>query len=674
MIRFENVTKRFRGTAKPALSKVDFEVLRGEFLFLVGASGSGKSSCLRLILREETPSDGRVVVLGRDLRSLSNRKVPYFRRHVGAVFQDFRLLPNKTVFQNVAFTLQVIGSSRGFIQQAVPEALALVGLAGKEKRFPHELSGGEQQRVAIARALVNRPQVLLADEPTGNLDPATSVDIMQLLARINSGGTTVVMATHEAGFVDQMQRRVIELVDGEMVRDERHGGYGDTSSLPSLAPEPERGAAAVAALTAVLEVHRETALTPSAAVSIRVRSRDGAGRGNRARGTVANGCRARRGGGRRARRACSGGPGAGTSRTRRRGARGDDRPRARCPAHPARADRRHRRGGCRRAGARGSAGPRRNRSRRRSGAHVVRTGLVLSEALSGLRRNASMVISVVLVTFVSLTFVGAAILMQMQIGQMKDYWADRAQVAIYMCTAISQAATCVDGLATPEQLAEVSAKLDGPALAPLIRDLRFEDREQAYANVIELLGEDYASVITPEQLNETYWINLVDQSQSDVIVEAFKGMQGVEEVKDQLQYLEPLFSALTVATYIAVGIAALMLVAAVLLIATTIRLSAYARRRELGIMRLVGASNRFIQTPFILEGVFAALLGSLLAGAAVLAGVHFGVDQYLRQRVEFVTTWVSVSDAWVVVPILILIGALLAALSAGFAIRRWLRA
>jgi cell division transport system permease protein len=304
----------------------------------------------------------------------------------------------------------------------------------------------------------------------------------------------------------------------------------------------------------------------------------------------------------------------------------------------------------------------------------VRVGLVLSEALSGLRRNASMVISVVLVTFVSLTFVGAAILMQMQIGQMKDYWADRAQVAIYMCTAISQSPTCTDGVATPEQLAEVSAQLDGPALSPLIRDLRFEDREQAYANVIELLGEDYASVITPEQLNETYWINLVDQTQSDVIIEAFRGKQGVEEVKDQLQYLEPLFSALTVATYIAVGIAALMLIAAVLLIATTIRLSAYARRRELGIMRLVGASNRFIQTPFILEGVFAALLGSLLAGAAVLAGVHFGVDQYLRQRVDFVTTWVSVQDAWLVVPILILIGILLAALSAGFAIRRWLRA
>jgi cell division transport system ATP-binding protein len=264
MIRFENVTKRFRGTSKPALSDVDFEVQRGEFVFLVGASGSGKSSCLRLILREETPSEGRVVVLGRDLRSLSNRKVPYFRRHVGAVFQDFRLLPTKTVFQNVAFTLQVIGSSRPFIQQAVPEVLSLVGLAGKEKRFPHELSGGEQQRVAIARALVNRPQILLADEPTGNLDPATSVDIMQLLARINAGGTTVVMATHEAGFVDQMQRRVIELRHGEIVRDERHGGYGDTSSLPSLAPEPERGAAAVAALTAVLEVQREAEIAAAA--------------------------------------------------------------------------------------------------------------------------------------------------------------------------------------------------------------------------------------------------------------------------------------------------------------------------------------------------------------------------------------------------------------------------
>jgi cell division transport system permease protein len=304
----------------------------------------------------------------------------------------------------------------------------------------------------------------------------------------------------------------------------------------------------------------------------------------------------------------------------------------------------------------------------------VRFGLILSEAFTGLRRNISMVVSVVLVTFVSLTFVGAAMLMQMQIGTMRDFWVERAQVAVFMCTSISTAATCTEGEAAPERVEEVRSKLAGEALGPLIRDVVFLDHEQAYQELLDLAGEENASVITPDQLNETFRITLVDPSQSDVIIEAFSGMQGVEAVEDQMQYLEPLFSALTIATYIAVGIAVLMLIAAVLLIATTIRLSAFARRRELGIMRLVGASNRFIQTPFILEGVFAALLGSLLASAAVLAGVFFGVDRYLRNRVEFVTTWVDLGDAWLVVPVLILVGVLLAALSAGFAIRRWLRA
>ena len=298
----------------------------------------------------------------------------------------------------------------------------------------------------------------------------------------------------------------------------------------------------------------------------------------------------------------------------------------------------------------------------------------MSEAFTGLRRNLSMVVSVVLVTFVSLTFVGAAILMQMQIGTMRDFWVERAQVAVYMCTSISTPATCSNGEASPEQVEEVRAKLEGSALAPLIRDLTFLDHQQAYDELLQIAGEENASVITPDQVNETFRITLVDPEQSDVIIEAFSGMQGVELVKDQMQYLDPLFSALTIATYIAVGIAVLMLIAAVLLIATTIRLSAFARRRELGIMRLVGASNRFIQTPFILEGVFAALLGSVLASAAVIAGVHFGVDQYLRNRVDFVTTWVGIADAWLVVPILILVGVVLAALSAGFAIRRWLRA
>ena len=304
----------------------------------------------------------------------------------------------------------------------------------------------------------------------------------------------------------------------------------------------------------------------------------------------------------------------------------------------------------------------------------MRVRLILAEALSGLRRNASMVISVILVTFVSLTFVGAAMLMQMQVGKMRAYWVERAQVSIVMCRDDSTATTCVDGAANDEQLKTVADRLASPALADIVRDVRFESADEAYQNLIDLYGDEYADYVTPAQLGDTYWVGLVDPGKSDVITEAFTGTQGVEAVKNQMQYLEPLFSALTIATYIAVGIAVLMLIAAVLLIATTIRLSAYARRREVGIMRLVGASNRFIQTPFILEGVFAAFIGSVLAGAAIVAGVHFGVNGYLKDRVTFITDWVGMGDAAIVIPIIIAIGLVLAALSAGFAIRRWLRA
>ena len=304
----------------------------------------------------------------------------------------------------------------------------------------------------------------------------------------------------------------------------------------------------------------------------------------------------------------------------------------------------------------------------------MRVRLILAEALSGLRRNASMVISVILVTFVSLTFVGAAMLMQMQVGKMRAYWAERAQVSIVMCRDDSTATTCVDGAANDEQLKTVADRLASPALADIVRDVRFESADEAYQNLIALYGDEYADYVTPAQLGDTYWVGLVDPGKSDVITEAFTGTQGVEAVKNQMQYLEPLFSALTIATYVAVGIAVLMLIAAVLLIATTIRLSAYARRREVGIMRLVGASNRFIQTPFILEGVFAAFIGSVLAGAAIVAGVHFGINGYLKDRVTFITDWVSMADAAIVIPIIIAIGLVLAALSAGFAIRRWLRA
>ena len=226
MIRFEDVTKVYARGARPALDGVDIEVERGEFVFLVGSSGSGKSTFLRLVLREERPTAGQVFVAGRNLGTLSTWKVPHLRRQIGVVFQDFRLLPSKTVFENVAFALQVIGKPRHHILTTVPDTLELVGLAGKERRLPHELSGGEQQRVAIARAFVNRPQILLADEPTGNLDPTTSVGIMRLLDRINRTGTTVVMATHDDEIVDQMRKRVIELDEGRMIRDQSRGVYG----------------------------------------------------------------------------------------------------------------------------------------------------------------------------------------------------------------------------------------------------------------------------------------------------------------------------------------------------------------------------------------------------------------------------------------------------------------
>lgn len=225
MISISNVSKQYKGSARPALNNVSLDVEKGDFVFLVGASGSGKSSLMRLMLREDVPTKGSVHVLGENLVGIPSRRVPFFRRRLGVVFQDFRLLPNKTVSQNVAFSLEVIGKSQGFIQEAVPEVLRLVGLDGKADRLPSELSGGEQQRVALARAIVNKPALLLADEPTGNLDPSTSQDIMALIERINLAGTTVIMATHDRGIVDRLKKRVVELKDGEIIRDQVGGSY-----------------------------------------------------------------------------------------------------------------------------------------------------------------------------------------------------------------------------------------------------------------------------------------------------------------------------------------------------------------------------------------------------------------------------------------------------------------
>jgi len=225
MIRFENVSKTYKGDVV-ALRDVTLDIAKGEFVFLVGPSGSGKSTLLRLLLRDEVATDGRVLVAGRDIGRLGAWKVPQLRRNIGCVFQDYKLLTNKTVYENVAFALEVIGRPKHIIKTQVPQILDLVGLSKKSENFPTELSGGEQQRVSIARAFVNRPLILLADEPTGNLDPATTVGIMRLLDRINRTGTTVVMATHDQRIVDAMRRRVMELDHGSLVRDQVRGVYG----------------------------------------------------------------------------------------------------------------------------------------------------------------------------------------------------------------------------------------------------------------------------------------------------------------------------------------------------------------------------------------------------------------------------------------------------------------
>jgi cell division transport system ATP-binding protein len=224
MIRLENVTKTYKGGTH-ALQAASADIQKGEFVFLVGPSGSGKSTFIRLLNKEETPDQGAIFVAGKDIGQLNGWKVPYLRRNIGCIFQDFKLLPKKTVYENVAFALEVIGRPKHVVKKQVPAILELVGLGNKVENFPSELSGGEQQRVSIARAFVNRPLILLADEPTGNLDPATSVGIMRLLDRINRTGTTVVMATHDRGIVDTMRRRVIELDKGRIVRDQSRGVY-----------------------------------------------------------------------------------------------------------------------------------------------------------------------------------------------------------------------------------------------------------------------------------------------------------------------------------------------------------------------------------------------------------------------------------------------------------------
>lgn len=243
LISLKDVSKVYPKSTRPALDDINLDIERGDFVFLVGASGSGKTTLLSLLLHEEEATSGEIHVAGNDLRRISNRQVPFYRRSLGFVFQDYKLLNNKTVWQNVAYALEVIGTRRSTIKTLVPKVLETVGLTGKEKNYPHELSGGEQQRVAIARAYVNHPQILLADEPTGNLDPTTSLGIMEVLDAINRTGTTIVMATHNEEIVNSMRKRVIELHNGKIVRDEAHGSYDSARYFPDAEVEQKAEAA-----------------------------------------------------------------------------------------------------------------------------------------------------------------------------------------------------------------------------------------------------------------------------------------------------------------------------------------------------------------------------------------------------------------------------------------------
>ena len=303
----------------------------------------------------------------------------------------------------------------------------------------------------------------------------------------------------------------------------------------------------------------------------------------------------------------------------------------------------------------------------------MRLAFVLREVIAGLSRNLSMVVSIVLVTFISLTFVGTAILLQAQINQMKSYWFDRAQVAVYMCTDFSTLGGCDLKAASADQKIAIEQRLQSATLAPYIDRYYFEDRDQAYANFQDQFADSaVVDLVSPELLPETFWINLVDPEQSDLIFEAISGLPGVESVIDQRSYLDEIFALLNAGSLTAVAVASLMLVAAALLIATTIRLSAFSRRRELAIMRLVGASNRFIQTPFVLEGIVAAAIGAAVASLALWSIVRIFVQGYLTDALPG-TVFIGPSDAFATMPLLFATGIGLAIVASYVSITRYLR-
>ncbi len=303
----------------------------------------------------------------------------------------------------------------------------------------------------------------------------------------------------------------------------------------------------------------------------------------------------------------------------------------------------------------------------------MKLGFILSEMWAGIRSNVSMIISIILVSFVSLTFLAVTLLLQLQITQLKTYWYDRAQVAVYLCSDFSPEEACPAGGVTETQKVAIKQQLQSDVLSPYIEEFYFESKDDAYTKFIEQFADSQAAqYITAEQLNEAYWVNLKDPTQSELIVESFSGLDGVEEIKDQRSYLDEIFSFLNAGSLLAGGVAAVMLLSATLLIATTIRLSAHSRRREISIMRLVGASKFSIQLPFVLEGLLAAVMGGALASGVTVAITHYFVTGFLAQQLAF-TSFFTVADALMITPYLIGVGSALAILSSALSIHRYLR-
>ena len=500
MIKFQNVTKTYKGSTV-ALNDCTVEIDKGEFVFLVGPSGSGKTTFIRLLLREEMPDSGRIWEAGKEIGHLPKWRIPYLRRNIGCVFQDFRLLPNKTVFENVAFALEVIGRPKHVIAAQVPQVLDLVGLAKKRDNLPGELSGGEQQRVAVARAFVNRPLILLADEPTGNLDPTTSLGIMRLLDRINRTGTTVIVATHDAGMVNQMRRRVIELDRGNLVRDQAHGVYDiDSATLAAGAGRPPATWSTRCPVPTTSRCPTPPWPVPDGRLpGLRLEG----GRHQPVAQPPDDGGRHPDGG----RVAGSGGLGAAAQAGRLQG-------------HRAVAERRpdHRLG----------------EAERRPGAD---------------QRHQ-----------------------------------DRAR--------------------------PVALREDVHLPDPVVR-----------------LQRGRRSCCPPtswrsppsRQYPASFRCELNDPSQASAVYQAFHGKPGVFDVKYPGQQIKTMQSVIRVLQWVFLTVAVVLLLSASVLILNTIRMAIFARRREVSVMKLVGATNWFIRLPFMAEGMIQGLLGAGVAVLVVLA-------------------------------------------------------